>query len=494
MINLHNKVGEQNLYKLSGHFSVLLIISVLSSILGAESFSEFKKSQADLFKQYKYEHDKTFNNYLKSNWEAYLSKKPLSFYETPKPESILPTSEKHPKKLGPKIHMKIDVDKKEKVVDKTVKIVFLQKQSDEAKDIKINFFGTGLGFDIPEGLRVSKFYPQNQKGIETFFNSVVSVEFEPLISSINSTIKELNLNDWGKYLLIKKISENIFEGQDDSRLLSWFIFNKLGYSVRVGLAKKHVVVMYHSKKRIYATPHYNIGKKMFYAVSEYSKAGTGRVYTYDHDYPDSNRSFDLSMKTLPKLSKNIKTKTLSFKKYSQKYDVDYTYNQNLIDFMSTYPQADYETFFNTPLSEQSYKDIAKGLRKYINGKETSVALNFVLRFVQKSFKYEIDNKQFGREKVMFAQETLFYDKSDCEDRAILFAYLVKELFKISVVGVKYKDHMATAIYVPMKGDSVRVNSRKFIIADPTYINSNIGESMKKYRSRKPKSFIFLTDS
>ena len=77
---------------------------------------------------------------------------------------------------------------------------------------------------------------------------------------------------------------------------------------------------------------------------------------------------------------------------------------------------------------------------------------------------------------------------------ILFAYLVKELFKISVVGVKYKDHMATALYIPMQGDSVRVNSRKFIIADPTYINSNIGEGMKKYKNIKPNSFIFLTDS
>ena len=494
MINLHNKAGEQNLYNLFGHFSLLLIISVLSSTISAESFSEFKKSQTDLFNNYKNEHDKTFNKYLKSNWEGYSSKKPLSFYEAPKPVSILPTIEKRVKRLGPKVQMKTDVDKKEKSEAKTIAIVIVDKQSIEPRDMYINFFGTKLGFDIPEGIVVSKFYPQNQKGIENFFNNTALVEYEPFIASINSTIKELNLNDWGKYLLVKKISEKIFEGVDDSRLLSWFIFNKLGYSVRVGLANKHVIVMFNSDKPIYATPHYSIGKKMFYAVSEYAKPSVGKVYTYNHDYPDSSSSFDLSMKTLPKLSKNIKSKTLSFKQYSKKYDIDYTYNQNLIDFMSTYPQADYETFFNTPLSAQSYKDIVKGLRKHINGKETSVAINFVLSFVQKSFKYEPDNKQFGREKVMFAQETLFYNKSDCEDRAILFSYLVKELFKISVVGVKYKDHMATALYIPMRGDSVRVNSRKFIIADPTYINSNVGESMNKYKNIKPNSFIFLTDS
>ena len=62
---------------------------------------------------------------------------------------------------------------------------------------------------------------------------------------------------------------------------------------------------------------------------------------------------------------------------------------------------------------------------------------------------------------MFANETLYFDKSDCEDRAVLFSYLVKELFGVGVVGVKYKDHMATALYVPMSGDSVQEGRRKF---------------------------------
>jgi hypothetical protein len=64
---------------------------------------------------------------------------------------------------------------------------------------------------------------------------------------------------------------------------------------------------------------------------------------------------------------------------------------------------------------------------------------------------------------MFANETLYFDKSDCEDRAVLFSYLVKELFGIGVVGIKYKDHMATALYVPMDGDSVKAGQRKFVI-------------------------------
>jgi hypothetical protein len=159
--------------------------------------------------------------------------------------------------------------------------------------------------------------------------------------------------------------------------------------------------------------------------------------------------------------------------------------------MATYPQAEYDTFFNAPIDRRTYKDLALSLKSHIEGKKASEAINFVLHFVQNAFKYEQDNKQFGREKVMFAQETLFFDRSDCEDRAILFSYLAKELFDLSVIGVKYKDHMATGLYIPLDGDNVLAGGRRYVIADPTYIDAPIGVSMPKYRSLQPQSFIVV---
>jgi hypothetical protein len=301
----------------------------------------------------------------------------------------------------------------------------------------------------------------------------------------------MNLNDWGVYLLVLDVSKRIHSNHDNSNLLSWFIFNKLGYAVKVGLAKRHIVLMHYSKKTIYATPNYNFSNKKFYVVSNYSKGSVGRLYSYKQNYPGATKPLDLSLKTLPNFMSKMKKKTLSFKDYGKTYKVSFEYNQNLIDFMATYPQADYETYFNAPIDSRTYESIANDIKKYVDGKKAGDAMNFVLHFVQKSFKYERDNQQFGREKVMFASETLYFDKSDCEDRVVLFSYLVKELFGVGVVGVKYKDHMATALYVPMSGDSVKAGQRKLVIADPTYINSSIGQSMPKYKSLKPESFVVV---
>ncbi len=478
-----NKVGQQKSYKQFGHFRFIVFVFLFSMLLNASSFSEFKSVQMEKFHEYKDNNDKLFNNYLQSKWEEYEAKKPTPLYTLIKPSEIIPAKKKESKKLGPKVN--IDIQGKEKT-PLSINII-----KNIIKDIHFDFFGTQLSLDTPFGLKKAKFYPQNQKGISIFFNLLVRLEYKKFISDIKNITQDLALNDWGKYLLIKKISENIFESRNDSRLLSWFIFNKLGYSLRVGLANKQVIVMYNSEKVIYDTPSYRINNKKFYVLSNYAKGRIGRLYTYEHDYPKSNKSLDLSLGTLPKLGQDLKMKHLVFKLDSIKYTIAYRYNQNIINFMATYPQADYETYFNGAMDTQSYNDIANGLRKYINNKTSSEAINFVLHFVQLAFKYEVDRKQFGREKVMFAQETLYYENSDCEDRAILFAYLVKKLFKIGIVGVKYKDHMATALSIPMKGDSVRANSRKYIIADPTYINSIVGQSMKKYKSKKPEGFVYL---
>jgi len=481
-----NKVGEQKLFKLFGHFSLILLVA--GSSLHAQSFEDFKRMQNSSFSKYRDSRDAAFNNYLKAEWEEYSAKNSKPLYEKEKPKSITPTIEKKVKSLGPKVNIKIAKKVEERVV---VKKLPQAKEVLDNKDIYIHFFGQKLGFNIDYAFKTARFYPQTQAGIANYFDIMASSNYEDTLREIRTYAKELALNDWGTYLLVKSLSEVLYSNLDEQKLFSWFFLNKLGYEVKIGIGSKHVVLMHYSKKIIYSTPSFTFGKKKFYVISNYAKGSVGRVYTYKQSYPDASKDLDLSLKRLPAFQPDLQKKSLSFKQLGQEFHTSYQYDKNLIDFMATYPQADYETYFNAPMSSRTYKSIAEDLKKKIDGKSSSVAINFVLNFVQKAFGYERDQQQFGREKVMFSDETLYYNKSDCEDRAILFSYLVKELFGISVIGVKYKDHMATALYIPMKGDSVRAGRRKFVIADPTYINANIGQSMPKYKSKIPESYIIV---
>ncbi len=490
-----NRAGVQKLFRLSGRFSLLIALS-FSTLIAQQSFKEFKKSQTDSFKEYKDERDNAFSNYLKQEWKAYSLEDMQPLYEKQKPITIEPAKQKEVKAVGPKISIKVEEEK-----DVKEETLLPPKEPDisvaaqkRAKDISFDFYGRNLEFDISDGIKRANFYPANQAGIANFFDAAASSDYEDLVLDIQKVSKSMNLNDWGIYLLVSKISGSIYENRDNSKLLSWFLLSKLGYAVKVGLDDRHVVLMHYSLKTIYSTPNFSFDGKKYYVFLDSSKEKVGRIFSYKQEYPGALKPLDLSLEELPVLGEDIGDKLLSFYHFDKKYDVAISYNKNLIDFMATYPQADYETFFNAPIEKRTYRDLAISVKKHINGKKASEAMNFVLAFVQKSFKYEQDNLQFGKEKVMFAQETLFYDKSDCEDRAVLFSYLMKELFGVSALGIKYEDHMATALYIPLDGEKVKAGSKEYVIADPTYINSTIGTGMPKYRSVQPQSYIIVKNN
>ena len=111
----------------------------------------------------------------------------------------------------------------------------------------------------------------------------------------------------------------------------------------------------------------------------------------------------------------------------------------------------------------------------------------LLRFVQTAFVYRKDETQFGREKPFFAEETLFYPYSDCEDRSVLFAYLVRDLIGLEVIGLDYPGHISTAVKfsTEIKGDYIESKGKKYIICDPTYINASMGQCIPKYKNVRP---------
>ena len=478
---LPSRDGGLKLFNQFGRFSLLAILT-FSSVF-AQSFSDFKRVQSESFTKFRDKKDNEFSKYLQAQWEKYYAYISPSMYEQEKPKIIPVLAPKRVQNVGP--NLVINIKPAEKVLTSP-------KKKQIGHDVSFEFFGTLLGFDIDKKMKNATFYPQTQKGILNFFSVLATSNYDDLLYGIEVTCKDMNLNDWGTYLLVNKLSKTLFISPDDAKLFSWFLFNKMGYKVKVALdMDKHIVLLHAIKGVMYSTPNYMLNKKKYYVISHYNKGSIGSIYTYTQEYPQATKVFDFELKTLPNLQQNIHKKTVSFKEYGKVYSASYSYNQNLIDFMDSYPQVDYKVFFNAPFEYETYKDIAKDIKQYTDHKKASAALNFVLRFVQKAFKYERDDTQFGREKVMFAEETLYYDKSDCEDRAVLYARLVKDLFGISVVGVKYKDHMSTALHVPMRGESVKVAGQRYVLADPTYVNASLGQSIPKYKSIIPDSFVYV---
>jgi hypothetical protein len=218
-----------------------------------------------------------------------------------------------------------------------------------------------------------------------------------------------------------------------------------------------------------------------------SKEKLGRLYTYKGKYPRSERLMDYRILKVPDLKADILEKELSFEYAGQPQVLKVSYNKSLVDYYQYYPQTNIKIYFDAMASDELNYTMVKGLKETLEGKSEKEAVDYLLGLSQKAFSYKTDDAQLGREKYMLPEETLWYPYSDCEDRSFLFAYLVRRILKLDVVGLNYPGHVATAVRFSdnVPGDYVVMNNRKYIVCDPTYINASAGMAMPKYKRRNP---------
>jgi hypothetical protein len=150
------------------------------------------------------------------------------------------------------------------------------------------------------------------------------------------------------------------------------------------------------------------------------------------------------------------------------------------------PQIDLDLIFSARVSREVEKDFQKSLEKVLSGKTEEEKVAYLLNFVQQSFAYQTDQEQFGREKYFFVEEVIHYPYSDCEDRSVLFTWLVRKLTGLRVVGLEYDGHVAAAVRFnnPVNGDALDWKGNRYVVCDPTYIGAGIGMTMPTYKGQK----------
>lgn len=137
-------------------------------------------------------------------------------------------------------------------------------------------------------------------------------------------------------------------------------------------------------------------------------------------------------------------------------------------------------YANTPMDNNISSSLYPKLKELLKEKSEIEATNMLLNTLQTGLTYEYDDKVWGGDRAFFSEESLYYPYCDCEDRAILLTRLVRDVLGLNCLLVYYPGHLAAAIEYSdnsVKGDYITLDGRKYVIADPTYINAPIGCTM-----------------
>jgi hypothetical protein len=126
----------------------------------------------------------------------------------------------------------------------------------------------------------------------------------------------------------------------------------------------------------------------------------------------------------------------------------------------------------------------------LEGKNERQKADILLNWVQTAFEYKTDEDQFGSERSLFADESLYYPYCDCEDRSILYSILIRDLVGLDVVLLHFPGHLATAVRFKtnVDGDYLELEDGRYIVCDPTYINASVGMAMPDCKKQEVRVF------
>ncbi len=354
-------------------------------------------------------------------------------------------------------------------------------QEDQSR-ISFDFYGSAIEFPYDRSTGVAFPGPLSTEAVQNFYNKILKTEYSPIVEALLSYKNEQQPDDWLFYQLIRKTAEQISPKSENYQrytLYKWFLLCQSGYDATLAIGNDRLLFYVQSDENIYNIP-YRIRDGKQYVCLNYHDYGQ---IAFEKEFftevvirnPVASRIFSYKITQLPGFSsQDYQEKELSFDFYETRYQFKVKLNPQVKAIFTNYPVVDYESYFNIPLSSETYRSLISSLKQNTRGMTIKNGVDYLMRFTRYAFLFENDTDAFGKEKRLSPEETLLYGQSDCEDRAALFFYLVREIYNLPMIVLAYPRHVTVAVQFNRPvGHTIVHKGRKYTICEPTPQNRDL---------------------
>lgn len=364
----------------------------------------------------------------------------------------------------------------------------------EDNNVSVDFFGVDKIIPFDRGMIVS--VPKaKEKELASAWTVMSESSFLPTVDAISAIKNEFFLSDWATYMLVKKLTEAVYNDKliNERVATQMFIMCQLKYKVRVGAAGEDLVMLLPFKEQIYQVS-YITDNNLDLFIFGYKKMNSQTpLYTFTKDFSISENIISLTISQPMKIGGDSEYKSVEQPLWSNILGENFKVpvNEPYISLAYDYPQSDLLIYHHSAVNTQTAKAIIRAVKfKIIKeglGDNEEKAVAFILNLVQNGFDYKTDYEMFGRSKPLFIEESFYYGSNNCKDRVLIFSWLVKNTLGLNTVMFGYPNHVACGVKFtqPVTGDSFVYNGDKFVMCDPTFINAPIGATMPKYKGMEP---------
>lgn len=479
--------------------SLLFGLSMFTSSAQTDDFyaqyEKFSKHAKAEYEDYRAQCNAEYVKFLERAWKEY---KVLPSIPRPKdevvPPTIMPRQDKN-KKQAKEIPI-------EKVVSPILSLPqpkpispIYENDKVEEKNFSFSYMGTTCEVRLPKDLNIRMSGCESCM-IATIWKQLATNAMDNTIRDFLALRLKMQLCDWAYLNLIDTFAKAFCGHGNEAVIMAAFIYSQSGYKMRLGRDCEKLYLLYGSKHGIYEKGYIVIEGINYYPLDDKVE----RMEISDFSFPQE-QSMSLYIENAQKFTIRPSAKRKLASEQYHDVTIDSQVNLNLIQFYNTYPSSEvngnfmtrWKMYADTPMDESVSQMLYPDIKNKIEGLSDVQAVNQILNWVQTAFQYEYDDKVWGHDRAFFAEETLYYPYCDCEDRAILFTRLVRDLLGLKCILVYYPGHLASAVCLKQQvnGDYISLDGDVYTICDPTYIGAPVGITMPEMDNRSAKVIKLL---
>lgn len=479
--------------------SLLFGLSMFTSSAQTDDFyaqyEKFSKHAKAEYEDYRAQCNAEYVKFLERAWKEY---KVLPSIPRPKdevvPPTIMPRQDKN-KKQAKEIPIENVVSPILSLPQPKPISPIYENDKVEEKNFSFSYMGTTCEVRLPKDLNIRMSGCESCM-IATIWKQLATNAMDNTIRDFLALRLKMQLCDWAYLNLIDTFAKAFCGHGNEAVIMAAFIYSQSGYKMRLGRDCEKLYLLYGSKHGIYEKGYIVIEGINYYPLDDKVE----RMEISDFSFPQE-QSMSLYIENAQKFTIRPSAKRKLASEQYHDMTIDSQVNLNLIQFYNTYPSSEvngnfmtrWKMYADTPMDESVSQMLYPDIKNKIEGLSDVQAVNQILNWVQTAFQYEYDDKVWGHDRAFFAEETLYYPYCDCEDRAILFTRLVRDLLGLKCILVYYPGHLASAVCLKQQvnGDYISLDGDVYTICDPTYIGAPVGITMPEMDNRSAKVIKLL---
>ena len=374
-------------------------------------------------------------------------------------------------------------------------------------------FGTQCSVRIGDNCRI-RLAGLSGDNVADALGEFTKPQFDNMLYDCLQERKNHHFSDWAYYQMLLALTDKFYgKHTNEATLVLGFLYSQSGYKMRYAHDANTLYILVSSQYNIFKKSFFYVDGECYYLLDDIGD--DAKLAICKAKFPKES-PLSLRISAVQDFSDNPTIERTITSPMNPDFSFTITSNKNYLAFYETYPSSYTDNNFmtrwamyaNTPLEKGITAQLYPKMKEKLEGMTPLEKVQQLDWWVQGTvdikrenpnqgcFLYAFDDDVWGGDRAFFGEETFFYPYCDCEDRSILLSHLVRDLVDLDVVLVYYPGHLAMAVNFPedIPGDHIMLDGRKFTVCDPTYVGSEVGETMPTMKDKSTTVILLERNS